>query len=163
MAEQMAIVLERGENGVARILTDRKGGCGGCHSAAGGCRSCLTGARMESRAANPLGAQAGDLVKVRIASAEVFKGAAILYLLPVVALLFGAIGGDWIGGLAGWTSAVGAVAGAFIGLIAAVAAIIRLDRSRYVKHRLQPTIVDIVAAGSHPGHTKPNRFDVADE
>ena len=107
MAEQMAIVIEAGEDGVARILADRKGGCGGCQTGAGGCRSCLSAAKMESRAANPVGARAGDLVKVRIASKEVFKGAAILYLLPVATLLAGAIGGDWFGGRFGWPSSIG--------------------------------------------------------
>lgn len=157
MSEQMAIVIETGENGVARILTDRKGGCGGCHSGAGGCRSCLTGARMESRAANPLGARAGDLVKVHIASKEVFKGAAALYLTPVVALLAGAIGGDWFGGRAGWPSSIGAVVGSLIGLLIAAVAIILLDRSSYARRRLQPTITGIVTARSHTGPISPNR------
>ncbi len=157
MAEQMAIVVENGEDGSARILTDRKGGCGGCQPKAGGCRSCLTGARMESRAANPLGAQAGDLVKVHIASKEVFKGAAILYLLPVAALLAGAIGGDWFSGCIGWSSSMGAATGSLLGLIAAAAAIVRLDRSRYARRRLLPTITDIVTVGSHPGHLPPNK------
>ncbi len=35
MAEQMAIVIENGKDGVARILTDRKDGCGGCPPGAG--------------------------------------------------------------------------------------------------------------------------------
>lgn len=151
MAEQTAIVIENGEDGVARILTDRKGGCGGCQPVAGGCRSCLTNTKMASHAANPVGARAGDLVKVHIASKEVFKGAAILYLLPVAALLAGALGGDGLGGRLGWSSSIGAVAGALIGLIASVVVIIGIDRSRYVKRRLQPTITDIVATGRHSG------------
>jgi len=157
MADQMAIVVENGKDGSARILIDRKGGCGGCQPKAGGCRSCLTGARMESRAANPLGARAGDLVKVHIASKEVFKGAAILYLLPVAALLAGALGGDWIGARAGDSSSIGAVLGALSGLVASIAIIIRFDRSLYVRRRLQPTITDIVTVGSHPGHLPPNK------
>jgi len=152
MAEQMAIVIEQSEDGTARILTDRKGGCGGCQTGAGGCRTCLTSSRMESRAANPLGARAGDLVKVHVASKEVFKGAAILYLLPVVALMAGALGGEWFGGRMGWTSSAGAVAGSIIGLAAAVAAVIRMDRSRYTRHRLQPTITDIVTPCNGPRH-----------
>ena len=48
----------------AQVVTDRKGACAGCQSSPGGCRSCLTGAKMESRVANPVGAEPGDLVKV---------------------------------------------------------------------------------------------------
>jgi sigma-E factor negative regulatory protein RseC len=147
MSEQMAIVIETGPDGVARILSDRKGGCGGCHPGSGGCQSCLTGAKMETRAANPLGAKAGDVVKVSIASREVFKGAAILYIMPVVALLAGAVGGDWFGARMGWPASAGAVAGALIGLIVALAVVVLLDRSSYAKRRLMPTITDVVTVG----------------
>jgi len=151
MAELMAIVLENSIDGSARIVADRKGGCGGCHTGGGGCRSCLAGAKMETRAGNPLGARAGDLVKVSIDSREVFKGALLLYLLPVAALFAGALIGNWLGGVMHWPPSAGAVGGAFIGLVAAVAEVIHLDRTRYAKnHRLQPTITAIVAPANSP-------------
>ena len=56
----------------AQVVTDRKGACGGCQSSPGGCRSCLTGAKMESRVANPVSAEPGDLVKVHLSSTNLF-------------------------------------------------------------------------------------------
>jgi sigma-E factor negative regulatory protein RseC len=79
MAEHIGIVIKTESNNYAQVVTDRKGACGGCQSSPGGCRSCLTGAKMESRAANPIGVKPADLVKVHLSSANLFTGAAILY------------------------------------------------------------------------------------
>ncbi|CAB5139549.1 hypothetical protein D3OALGA1CA_3781 [Olavius algarvensis associated proteobacterium Delta 3] len=84
MADHIGIVIKTDSNNYAHVVTDRKGACGGCQSTPGGCRSCLASAKMESRVANPIGAEAGDLVNVRLASANLFTGAAIMYLMPVV-------------------------------------------------------------------------------
>ena len=69
-----------------------------------------------SEAANPVGAEVGDLVKLRLASSSLFTGAAMLYLLPVLGILVGAFAGDWAAGSAGISGAIGAITGAFFGL-----------------------------------------------
>ena len=77
MAEHIGIVIKKESDRYAQVVTDRKGACGGCQSTPHGCRSCLASAKMESRVANPLGAQAGDLVitaDIPLAAAVIANG-----------------------------------------------------------------------------------------
>jgi len=121
MAGQIGVVTGIDPDGWTRVLTDRRGACGGCHSGnGGGCRSCLAGAKFESRVPNPMGAKQGDLVKVCMDSKNFFKGAALLYLLPVAALMVGALAGVWLAGQIGWQETTGGVLGAIAGLGIAV-------------------------------------------
>jgi sigma-E factor negative regulatory protein RseC len=146
MAEQIGIVTEIDPGGWARVLTDRKGACGGCHSdQGGGCRSCLAGAKFESRVTNPLGAKPGDVVRVVLRSRDFFKGAAVLYLFPVAALLLGALTGSWVLGLVGLEPTAGAIFGALAGVGIAGLCLVRLDRSRIAKSSLIPAVVEVLS------------------
>lgn len=147
MAEQIGIIIGIEPDGRARVLTDRKGACGGCHSGHGGCHSCLAGAKFESRVDNPLGAQTGDIVKISLSSKDFFKGAAILYLMPVVALLIGAFAGTWIGGRFGWSQSAGGVLGAGAGIGLAVMFLIQAERKQASGRGLRPCIVEILGSG----------------
>lgn len=152
MAELIGIVTGVDPGGWARVLTDRKGGCGGCHSGdGGGCQSCLSGSnsKFESRVSNPLGAQPGDVVKIAIRSQDLFKGAAVLYLVPAAALLIGAMAGGWLAGRMGWTATSGNVLGAIAGIMAAVLFLIVMDRSHSARRRFSPAVVEILASGKH--------------
>ena len=145
MADHIGIVIQNEPGGYARVLTDRKGACGGCEPNSGGCRSCLSSAnKMESRVANSVGAEAGDLVKVHLSSGGFFTGAAILYLLPIFGLLFGAVAGMLASPTFGWSDTAGSIAGAFIGLAAGYGIVIALDRNASIRRRLMPTITTIV-------------------
>jgi sigma-E factor negative regulatory protein RseC len=145
MAEQIGIVTGIEPGGWAKVLTDRKGACGGCHSIGGGCHGCLAGSKFESRVINAVGAQPGDLVKVSLSSKNFFKGAAMLYLFPIMALLAGAIAGTWAAGRIGWTETTGGVLGAIIGIGIAVVLLIRLDRSQLTRRYLTPTVVEVLS------------------
>ncbi len=148
MAEQIGIVTGIDPGGWARVLSDRRGACGGCHSGHGGCRSCLAGSKFESRATNTVGAQPGDLVKVSLDSKNFFKGAALLYLLPIAALMAGALSGAWVVGQIGWPETAGAVFGAIAGIGIAILLLIRLDRNPTAQRSLTPTIVGVISSGS---------------
>ena len=137
MADHIGIVIKQSSDRYAQVLTDRKGACGGCHASPGGCRSCLSGAKMESRVANPLGAQPGDLVKVHLSSGNLYAGAAILYLIPILGLLAGAFMGAAVGPF-------GAIGGAAAGLVIGFTAVIVLDRTAVIRRRITPTITDIL-------------------
>lgn len=150
MAEQIGIITGIDPGGWARVLSDRKGACGGCHSGHGGCQSCLAGSRFESRVTNTIGAQPGDLVKVNLNSSSFFKGAALLYLLPIVALMIGAFSGAWGAGQIGWQQTTGAVLGAIAGIGIAILILIRLDRSPSARRSLTPDIIEILSDGSSP-------------
>jgi len=149
MAEQIGIVIENEANGMARVVTDRKGACGGCHSGASKCRSCLTSAKLESHVVNPINAGVGDVVKITISQANLFKGAAIMYLLPIATLILGAVGGVWLGGTSGWGDS-GSVLGGLAGLVFGFWAVTRLGRSRRLSRQMTPTISEIVTASGTP-------------
>ena len=146
MADKIGRVLQTEPGGWARVSTDRKGACSGCESHPSVCAGCLTGAqKMESRVANPIGARAGDLVKVYLASENVFTGAVILYLVPILALLIGAFTGAWAAHFFGLLAVSGGLLGILIGLIAGFGVVIAMDHSVYIRRKLTPTITAIIA------------------
>lgn len=152
MAEQIGIIREKNDEGWAVVETDRQNACGGCHSGrSDGCHSCLagSGSKLESRAANPIGAQVGDVVKINLPTTDLFKGAFILYLLPVMCLLAAALAGSSLAGAMGFNETTGAVVAGIIGVVAGVGLVLALDRTSYVRRHMMPTITAVVpgAAG----------------
>ena len=144
MAEHIGIVVKTESSDFAQVVTDRKGACGGCQSNPDGCRSCLASAKMESCVVNPVGAEPGDLVKVHLSSANLFTGAAILYLLPIFGLLLGAFTGVWASQWYGIAEIIGSIGGAIAGLGIGYAAVIVLDRNPRIRRRITPTITTIL-------------------
>jgi sigma-E factor negative regulatory protein RseC len=146
MADQIGIVLQTEPGGWARVSTDRKGACAGCESHPSACSGCLAGAqKLESRAANPIGAQAGELVKVHIASKHIFTGAAILYLIPIFGLLTGAFTGAWAAPIFGWQTVSGGLLGTLVGLAAGFGVVIAIDRSAGIRRKMTPTITAVIS------------------
>jgi len=144
MAEHIGIVIKKESDRYAQVVTDRKGACGGCESTPHGCRSCLSSAKMESRVANPLGAEPGDVVKISLSSTNLYTGAAILYLLPILGLALGAFTGVWTSTIFDFTEMFGSIGGAATGLGAGIAAVVVLDRSPRIRRRIMPTITAIL-------------------
>ena len=144
MADHLGIVIKNESDSFAQVVTDRQGACGGCQSTPHGCRSCLANAKMESRVANPLGARPGDLVRVHLSSANLFTGAAIIYLMPVLGLLFGALTGVWISAAYQLDEVSASIAGALAGLAVGFTGVIFLDRHPRVRRKIIPTITTIV-------------------
>ena len=144
MAEHIGLVIKTESGNYALVVADRKGACGGCESTPDGCAGCIVSAKIESRVANPVGAQAGDLVKIRLSTANLFTGAAILYLLPVIGLLFGAFAGGWASTMFELAEIYASIAGAVVGLAGGYLSVIALDRSKAVRRKIMPTITSIV-------------------
>lgn len=144
MADHIGIVIRKESSRYAQVATDRNGACGGCQSTPHGCRSCLSRAKMESRVANPVGAEPGDLVKIHLSSGNLYLGAAILYLLPVIGLLLGAFTGAWLFAIYGLAEMIGTIGGAAAGLGLGFAGVIVLDRTAGLRRRIMPTITAIL-------------------
>jgi sigma-E factor negative regulatory protein RseC len=70
------------------------------------CRACQpTGEGLVAIAAvDAIGAKIGDLVELEIATGEVIRDSAIVYLLPVLALAIGYLFGAWLARLLGVTA-----------------------------------------------------------
>ena len=85
--EQRVVVRQVHDDGTADVIHIRESACSGdCHK----CSGC--GAAKEAvvfNADNPIGARAGDLVKVESSTAPVLKAAAVLYILPLVLFFLG--------------------------------------------------------------------------
>ena len=99
--EQLVRVREVHNDGTAAVVHIRESACSGdCHK----CSGC--GAAKETvifTADNPIGALAGDLVKVESSTAPVLKAAMVLYVLPLVLFFLG----YWLGTLPGNFGAFG--------------------------------------------------------
>ena len=111
--EQKAKVCRLYGDGTAQVLVIRESACSGdCHK----CSGC--GAARETLlfdAVNAVGAQAGDAVIVRSESAPVLKGAAVLYMVPLVLFFVGYFVADrWgfgpLGGIVGFGAGIAAAA-----------------------------------------------------
>ena len=79
-------------DGMAEVMRIRESACSGdCHKCAG-CGAAKQTMRFEAK--NAIGARPGDLVVVESDTASVLKGAALLYVLPLLAFLAGYIAGE---------------------------------------------------------------------
>lgn len=102
MIEQTGIVVAI-EGDWARIETQRRPACGGC-SADGACTTSLL-ARYFGRKQTPLrvrnsiGAVPGDQVVVGVPEGTLLAAAFAAYLIPLLALIGGAIAGAYLGDL----------------------------------------------------------------
>ena len=99
---QTVVVKALNPDGTATVLHLRQSACSGdCHK----CSGC--GAAQEAlllTAENPIGARPGDKVVIQSETAPVLKGAAVLYMLPLLLFFLGyALGAAlWqLGGLVG--------------------------------------------------------------
>ena len=99
--EQLVRVRQTFPDGTAEVLLVRESACSGdCHK----CSGCgAVEQTMLLTARNPIGARPGDLVTISSQSGPVLRGAAILYLLPLVLFIAAyLVGMQWqLGGLTG--------------------------------------------------------------
>ena len=112
--QQLVRVKEICDDGTAQVLVIRESACSGdCHKCAG-CGAVQQ--KVLLRAVNAIGAKPGELVIVSSQSAPVLKGAAVLYLVPMLLFFLGYIlGAAWeLGGLMG---GVGFVAGILLAVV----------------------------------------------
>lgn len=95
--EQLVLVRRTLDNGTAEVLHIRESACSGdCHK----CSGC--GAAKEAvvfTAQNPIGAEAGDVVRVQSESAPVLKAAVVLYVVPLVLFFLGVALGSLVGSM----------------------------------------------------------------
>ena len=128
--EQIVRVRQTLADGTARVLHIRQSACSGdCHKCSG-CGAAQEG--IELTAANPIGAVPGDLVTIEAATGPVLRGAAVLYMMPLLLFFLG--------------YALGAVAwgkGGLVGCLSFVLSIVLVivyDRRVAAKHDTAYTI-----------------------
>ncbi len=97
MIEEAAVVVEAGV-GYAWVETRRRSACGAC-SASDGCGTAMLAQvwgdrRVRVRALSTLPLQPGDAVIVGLAEGALLRGSLLVYLLPLVLLVAGALLGQ---------------------------------------------------------------------
>ncbi len=93
MIEETGVVTKT-DGVTATVLVEKKSSCENC-GAGSACTSSEKG--MEIEALNPLQAKVGQTVKVSIKAQTYLKGTMLVYGIPLVALIAGAILGQNIG------------------------------------------------------------------
>ena len=85
--EQIVRVRQTFENGSAQVLHIRQSACSGdCHKCSG-CGAAQEGIMLTVD--NPIGAAPGDLVTIEAATGPVLRGAAVLYMMPLLLFFLG--------------------------------------------------------------------------
>lgn len=135
--EQKVRVTRVLPDGMAQVLHVRQSACSGdCHKCAG------CGAAEEKLlflAKNPIGAKPGDTVMVESETAPVLRGAAVLYVLPLILFFLGYLAGTVL-----------PLPGAFwgcLGFLLGVAAAVVYDRRIAGKEKSVYTITEITERG----------------
>ena len=94
--EQTVKVFRLLPDGMAEVTRVRESACSGdCHKCAG-CGAAKQTMRFEVK--NAIGAKPGDMVVIESDTASVLKGAALLYVLPLLTFLTGYIAGEHLWG-----------------------------------------------------------------
>lgn len=144
--EQIAVVKNVLENGMARIAVERETACGAAHSCSecAGCEKMMTNTHTVVTAFNDVGAGLGDIVKVRSENSTFFKTAAIVYILPLIlAVVFYAMAVNFALGGEGLQ-----VLTAFVGFAAGMLLAVAWDRHMKKSNGLRFHIVEIKRACS---------------
>jgi len=96
MVEEVGIVVEQISVGIVRVLCQKSSACQHCASM----EACSLGEDNRSRvveAHNPIGAKVGDRVRLSINAKTLLQSSFIVYIVPLIALIIGALTGESIG------------------------------------------------------------------
>ncbi len=96
MIEEYGTVVERKGKSVAAVLCKKSSMCEHCASA-GLCHMGDDNRSMVVDAQNALGAEVGDKVKIVTSTKSFLQSSFILYIVPLIGLVIGAVAGQLIG------------------------------------------------------------------
>lgn len=139
MLEKRAVIVET-HNDYALVQASETNGCGHCSGK--GCGSSKLGKLFCSkprlfRVENRINAGAGDQVVITIADGAVLRGIGLVYILPLLLSIAGAVSGNSMAVQAGQRdayAAMGAVLGLAIGFVMARRISSRQDKIRFQPH-----------------------------
>lgn len=121
------------------IVKTGEGGCGRCHEK-GGCGGANIGqmfcaAPKTWRVLNPRGAAVGEQVRIAVGDGAVSSAAMLIYLLPLLLLVGGALLGTVL------AAELGGIAGAVSGLVLAWRWVVYRQKQRYCDPNFHPHIL----------------------
>ena len=130
---QDAIVTKCLPNGMAEVVVTRTTACG---SNCGNCESCIFQSELKTLARNQVDAKPGQRVVIESKSSKIYGAAMLVYILPIVLVVFGYA--------VAYASGAGegvCVASSFVGLLIGAAIIVMSQRLGKNK---KPITFDIV-------------------
>ena len=143
MAQKSGLVKRVSRDGWAMVVTERDDACSNCESAQF-CHSLADCSRIETRVLNRANAGAGDRVVISLSAKSVFKSAMILYILPTVSLLLGAIGGSGLHKQLGIGETGAAILFGFAGLILGFTIAGLISKRQTADSKLTPVITRVI-------------------
>ena len=150
MAQKRGRVSCINQNGWAMVVTEKGDACSNCESAQF-CHSLADCSQMETRVLNRANAGVGDTVTISLSSSSVFKSALILYILPTLSFIIGAISGSGLHNDIGIGETGATIFFGFIGLILGFTIAGLISKRQTADSKLTPVITRIIHlnAGSH--------------
>jgi sigma-E factor negative regulatory protein RseC len=153
MIEETALVVAI-EGEIAVVETERQSACGAC----GANKACGTGQigavlgqrRALVRALNRAGARRGERVVVAVDEDALLRGSVAVYVAPVVALIFGAGLGTWLGTGLGLPGDTLAIALGLFGLGGGLQVVRWLGQRLAADPRYQPVVLRRAASSPFP-------------
>jgi len=112
MATEEGIVIRAGGDSVV-VKATKTDACEAC-TARSSCHVLGGGKEMEISALNPVGAKVDDRVLLSFDTSSLLKASFLLYIVPVIALLAGAVAGNFLSLSMGWDPSIGACILAFV-------------------------------------------------
>lgn len=140
--------VQRIENGWAWVLTQQKAGCDHCGHK-GSCNLIEGADHMLVKAANSARARVGDSVELFLSTKTKMKSLLILYILPVIGLLVGALSGGSFSRAVGLNENLGTVLFTFIGLALAFILVRLLGTHMDSRQELTPIVSRIIRPARH--------------
>jgi len=128
---------------VARVKVRRSDACSGCGSQ-GVCHSLGGDVDMEVEAMNTAGGTVGDRVLLELPSSSVVKIAFLVYMIPVICLVAGAIAGTKLAPSLSLDPELTALGLAALGFAVAFLAVRRIGQAMGKKKEYRPEIVKVL-------------------
>lgn len=147
MIEERAQVVSI-EGDQVLLQTQRQSSCGSCSVKSGCGTSVLAGIVGQKvtqlKLPNTIGAKPGDEVMLGMAENALVAGSLLVYVLPLVMLLLGALAGEGLAASLGMDAELMPIVGGAAGFILAVLLVRRLLQKTSVGLQMQPVMLRIV-------------------
>ena len=142
MATEEGVVFKISQPGTAWVRTMRSSACESCTSK-DSCGGDGPGKEMEVEALNTADARVGDRIVLNFKTSSLMKATFLLYVFPILAMLAGALIGQWVAQSRGSDPSSMAALFAF-GFFGLAFVVIRLTGSRLAKNNsYRPEIIKV--------------------
>ena len=131
----------------ALVLVGRSSMCDGCHSRSV-CKNLGGGKTMEAEANNSAGGKVGDRVLLKIDTSLFLRMTFLVYMIPVFALIAGAVIGVKFGTRYSWNPELASLVLSVSAFVITFLVIYVIGKRARVKQRYTPEIVKIISSGT---------------